>query len=142
MELRARINAHLRREHREHSVRMVLGRVSQMSQKKLLMDDKELSTTKAEYEICQFLAKNRGQVFSKEQILEAVFGFDNESNDSTIITHQKYRAKFSNYDYTPIKTVWGIGYKWEEYKEKQCTQQDFYEICTGHAWIISWFGDC
>ena len=27
-------------------------------------------------------------------------------------------------------------------KEKQCTQQDFYEICTGHAWIISWFGDC
>ena len=62
-----------------------------------------------------FLAKNRGQVFSKEQILEAVFGFDNESNDSTIITHIKnIRAKFADYDYTPIKTVWGIGYKWEE----------------------------
>ena len=116
MELRARINAHLRREHREHSVRMVLGRVCiQMSQKKLLMDDKELPFTKAEYEICEFLAKNRGQVFSKEQILEAVFGFDNESNDSTIITHIKnIRAKFADYDYTPIKTVWGIGYKWEE----------------------------
>ena len=57
MELRARINAHLRREHREHSVRMVLGRVCiQMSQKKLLMDDKELPFTKAEYEICEFLA--------------------------------------------------------------------------------------
>ena len=27
-------------------------------------------------------------------------------------------------------------------KEKQCTQLDFYEICTGHAWIISRFGDC
>ena len=116
MELRARINAHLRREHREHSVRMVLGRVCiQMSQKKLLMDDKELPFTKAEYEICEFLAKNRGQVFSKEQILEAVFGFDNESNDSTIITHIKnIRAKFADYDYMPIKTVWGIGYKWEE----------------------------
>ena len=116
MELRARINAHLRREHREHSVRMVLGRVCiQISQKKLLVDDKELPLTKAEYEICEFLAKNRGQVFSKEQILEAVFGFDNESNDSTIITHIKnIRAKFADYDYTPIKTVWGIGYKWEE----------------------------
>ena len=93
-----------------------LGRVCiQMSQKKLLMDDKELPFTKAEYEICEFLAKNRGQVFSKEQILEAVFGFDNESNDSTIITHIKnIRAKFADYDYTPIKTVWGIGYKWEE----------------------------
>ena len=75
----------------------------------------ELPFTKAEYEICEFLAKNRGQVFSKEQILEAVFGFDNESNDSTIITHIKnIRAKFADYDYTPIKTVWGIGYKWEE----------------------------
>ena len=74
-----------------------------MSQKKLLMDDKELPFTKAEYEICEFLAKNRGQVFSKEQILEAVFGFDNESNDSTIITHIKnIRAKFAVYDYTPI----------------------------------------
>ena len=74
-----------------------------MSQKKLLVDDKELPLTKAEYEICEFLAKNRGQVFSKEQILEEVFGFDSESNDSTIITHIKnIRAKFADYDYTPV----------------------------------------
>ena len=80
-----------------------------------MVDDKELPLTKAEYEICEFLAKNRGQVFSKEQILEAVFGFDNESNDSTIITHIKnIRAKFADYDYTPTKTVWGIGYNWDE----------------------------
>ena len=116
MELRARINAHLRREHREHSVRMLLGRVCfHLSLKQMLIDDKELPLTKAEYEICEFLAKNRGQVFSKEQILEQVFGFDSESNDNTIITHIKnIRAKLSNYDYVPIKTVWGIGYKWEE----------------------------
>ena len=38
-----------------------------------------------------------------------------ESNDSTIITHIKnIRSKFADYNYTPIKTVWGIGYKWEE----------------------------
>ena len=73
----------------------------------------------------EFLAKNRGQVFSKEQILEAVFGFDNESNDSTIITHIKnIRAKFADYDYTPIKTVWGLDINGKS-KEKQCTQQDF-----------------
>ena len=116
MELRARINAHLRREHRERSVRMVLGRICfQLSQKQMLMDDKKISLTKAEYEICEFLAKNRGQVFTKDQILEQVFGYDSESNDSTIITHIKnIRAKLSNYDYAPIKTVWGIGYKWEE----------------------------
>ena len=119
MELRARVNAHLRREHREHTVRMVIGRICfNLSQKQMMIDGADIPLTKAEYEICQFLAKNRGQVFSKEQILENVFGYDSESSESTIITHIKnIRTKLSSYDYMPIKTVWGIGYKWEE-KEK------------------------
>ena len=50
-----------------------------------------------------------------EQILENVFGYDSESNDSTIITHIKnIRNKLQEFDYAPIKTVWGVGYKWEE----------------------------
>lgn len=116
MELRARITAHLRRERREHSVRMALGRVCfNLSLRQMLVDNKEIPLTKAEYEICEFLAGNRGQVFSKEQILEHVFGFDSESNDSTIITHIKnIRTKLSGLDHMPVKTVWGIGYKWEE----------------------------
>ena len=116
MELRARIAAHLRREHREHSVRMVVGRVCfHLSLKQMMVDDKEISLTKAEYEICEFLARNRGQVFSKEQILEQVFGFDSESNDSTITTHIKnIRTKLLDFNCMPIKTAWGIGYKWEE----------------------------
>ena len=116
MELRARVAAHLRREHREHSVRMVVGHVCfHLSLKQMMADDKEIPLTKAEYEICEFLAKNRGQVFSKEQILEQVFGFDSESNDSTITTHIKnIRTKLSDFHCMPIKTVWGIGYKWEE----------------------------
>ena len=116
MELRARIAAHLRREYQEHSVRMVVGRVCfHLSLKQLMVDDREISLTKAEYEICELLARNRGQVFSKEQILEQVFGFDSESSDSTITTHIKnIRTKLSDVNYMPIKTVWGIGYKWEE----------------------------
>lgn len=116
MELRARIAAHLRREHREHSVRMVVGHVCfHLSLKQMVVDEKEIPLTKAEYEICEFLAKNRGQVFSKEQILEQVFGYDSESNDSTITTHIKnIRTKLSDVHCMPIKTVWGIGYKWEE----------------------------
>ena len=116
MELRARVAAHLRREHREHSVRMAAGRVCfHLSLKQMMVDDKEIPLTKAEYEICEFLAKNRGQVFSKEQILEQIFGFDSESNDSTITTHIKnIRTKLSDFHCMPIKTVWGIGYKWEE----------------------------
>lgn len=116
MELRARIAAHIRREHREHSVRIAVGRACfHLSSKQMMVDDKEISLTKAEYEICEFLSKNRGQVFSKEHILEQIFGFDSESNDSTITTHIKnIRTKLSDYNYMPIKTVWGVGYKWEE----------------------------
>ena len=116
MELRARVAAHLRREHREHSVRMVVGNVCfHLSFKQMMVDDKEIPLTKAEYEISEFLARNRGQVFSKEQILEQVFGFDSESNESTITTHIKnIRTKLSEFPCMPIKTVWGIGYKWEE----------------------------
>lgn len=56
-----------------------------------------------------------GRLFSKEQILERVLGYDSESNDNTITTHIKnIRKKLSGYQYMPIKTVWGIGYKWEE----------------------------
>ncbi|WP_026506088.1 response regulator transcription factor [Butyrivibrio sp. NC3005] len=116
MELRARISAHLRRENREHSVRMVFGRICfNLSQKQMLVDDKEISLTRVEYDICEFLARNKGQVFSKEQILESVLGFDSDSNESTIITHIKnIRTKFSPYEIMPVKTVWGIGYKWDE----------------------------
>ena len=115
MELRARVAAHLRREHREHSVRMVVGPVCfHLSLKQMMVEDKEIPLTKAEYEICEFLAKNRGQVFSKEQILEQVFGFDSESNYNTITTHIKnIRTQLSDFHCMPIKTVWGIGYKWE-----------------------------
>ena len=116
MELRARVAAHLRRERREPTVRMTSGRICfKLSTKEMTIDDNEINLTKGEYEICEFLAKHKGQVFSKEQILENVFGYDSESNDNTITTHIKnIRTKLSDDDYMPIKTVWGIGYKWTE----------------------------
>ena len=116
MELRARVNAHIRREKREHVARLSLGRISfLLTNKVMMLDDHEIALTKAEYEICEYLGRNKGQVFSKEQILEKVLGYDSDSSDATITTHIKnIRTKLSEYDYMPIKTVWGIGYKWEE----------------------------
>ncbi len=79
-----------------------------------MVDERIISFTKSEYLICEYLAKNRGQVFSKEQIHEAIFSFDKDSDSSTIATHIKnIRLKFQDYNITPIETVWGIGYKWK-----------------------------
>lgn len=56
MELRARVLAHLRREHREHSVRMALGRSCfNLSLKQMFVDEQEIVLTKAEYQIWQIL---------------------------------------------------------------------------------------
>ena len=113
-ELQARVNAHLRRERRErHSCLCFEGLKFDLSAKVLEVNGDAVSLTKSEYLICEYLAKNRGQVFSREQIYEAVFRFDGESDDSTIATHIKnIRAKLAKYEVQPITTVWGIGYKW------------------------------
>lgn len=114
-ELRARINAHLRREHRERHTALAFDRIKiDLSAKELRVDNTPVPLTKSEYLICEYLARNKGQVFSKEQIYEAVFSLEGDSDNSTISTHIKnIRAKLSKLDIQPIATVWGIGYKWE-----------------------------
>jgi DNA-binding response OmpR family regulator len=113
-ELRARVNAHLRREKREYHTRIILDNFKfDVSEKILYLNDEQIKLTKSEYEICEFLIKNKGQVFSLEQIIEKVFGFNSESDCSAIREHIKnIRAKLKKCDVNPIETVWGIGYKW------------------------------
>ncbi|MFA9465415.1 MAG: response regulator transcription factor [Velocimicrobium sp.] len=113
-ELRARVNAHLRREKREkHSILCALGVRFDLSAKEASVNNKIIPLTKGEYNICEFLAKNRGQVFSRDQIYEAIHGPGWESDPSTVAEHIKnIRAKFAAFDLLPISTVWGIGYKW------------------------------
>ncbi|WP_342563604.1 response regulator transcription factor [Paenibacillus sp. FSL R7-0345] len=113
--LRARINAHLRRETRERRNVLYSEHIHfNLSGRELLARGSKVPLTKSEYDICEFLAKSRGQVFSKELIYEAVFGFDGESDSSAITEHIKnIRAKLNKADIEAIETVWGIGYKWK-----------------------------
>ena len=68
-ELRARIHAHLRREHREKHSTLNLDKIRiDLSAKTICVEDQPVRFTKSEYQICQYLAMNRGQVFSKEQM--------------------------------------------------------------------------
>lgn len=84
-----------------------------LSAKEIFVDKEKINLTKSEYQICEFLARNKGQVFSKEQIYESVYGYDRESDSSTITEHVKnIRNKLSAREVSPIETVWGIGYKW------------------------------
>lgn len=114
VELRARIKAHLRREQREKLQCLCVSDVYfHLAAREVEYNHTPLLFTRSEYDICLLLAQNRGQVFSKEQIYEAVFGYDGESNESAITEHIKnIRKKLSAVGITPIETVWGIGYRW------------------------------
>ena len=117
-ELRARVNAHLRREVRQPARTLSRGGVRfDMQAKEVIAGEHTLPFTKGEYEICEFLALHAGQVFTKEQLYEAVFGFDAEGDSSVIAEHIKnIRAKLKSDGLNPIETVWGVGYKWRKDK--------------------------
>lgn len=113
-ELRARVQAHIRRERRERTHAVIAGDVRfYLREKRAVYRERELPFTKSEYEICEYLALHRGQVFSREQIYEHVFGYDGESDSSAITEHIKnIRAKCREAGCEPVETVWGMGYKW------------------------------
>ena len=114
-ELRARVQAHIRREKREKKNSVTVGDVRfYLKEKRVEAGGGEIVLTPGEYAICEFLALHRGQVFSREQIYEKVFGYGGESDDSAITEHVKnIRGKFRKAGLSPIETVWGIGYKWK-----------------------------
>lgn len=113
-ELLARVEAHLRREKRERHTSLNLGEIRfDISSNEVFVVEEKVHLTKSEYQISELLAKRKGQVFSRDQIYELVFGFDGIGDSSAISEHIKnIRAKFQKYGKNPIETVWGIGYKW------------------------------
>ena len=115
-ELRARVGAHLRRERRERHSRIVDYPIScDILSKVMYCDNCKINLTSSEYEICELLLKNKGQVFSKEHIYTSIYGYDAEGDSATSITERikLIRTKFSKCGINPVKTVWGVGYKWK-----------------------------
>ena len=79
--------------------------------------DKEISLPNKEFELLLFLAQNPGKVFSKEQILNAVWGVDMFIEMNTVAVHiNRLREKIERSSANPeyILTVWGIGYKFTD----------------------------
>ncbi|MBR3593372.1 MAG: response regulator transcription factor [Clostridia bacterium] len=79
-----------------------------------MLDGKQLELTVKEFEILCYLWENKGRVFSREQILSAVWGYDFEGDSRTVDSHMaRLRIKLGDYGSRHIKTVYGLGYKFE-----------------------------
>ena len=75
-----------------------------------------ISLTKKEIEILWTLATNQNKVFTRENLLDLIWGFDYFGESRTVDTHiKRLRAKTDNYEHKKwnIKTIWGVGYKFD-----------------------------
>lgn len=85
--------------------------------RKVVRNNEEVSLTPKEFDILYFLARNRGEVFTKEQIYQAVWDNDYLMDDSNIMAFiRKLRKKIEPNPDAPkyILTIWGIGYKFND----------------------------
>lgn len=75
---------------------------------------KSVYLTAKEFDLLYFLSSHKGQVFTKEQIYEKVWGYDNAPDASNLSSFiRKLRLKIEPHPDNPryIITVWGVGYK-------------------------------
>lgn len=81
----------------------------------VICDGKELEMPPKEIELLYFLSSHANKVFTREQLLEQVWGFDYFGDSRTVDVHiKRIREKLVAEDVPwQVKTVWGVGYKFE-----------------------------
>ncbi len=88
---------------------IVIDRLS----REVTVNDKQINLTNKEYELLYFLATNPKIVFTREQLLLKVWGYEQYGDPRTVDTHiKKLREKLGDYS-SYISTMWGVGYKLE-----------------------------
>jgi two-component system response regulator ResD len=78
------------------------------------LDGEEISLTQREFDLLAYLAAHPGQVFSRDQLMEAVWNYPFYTDTSTVTVHvRRLRAKLGDDPSEPrfIETVWGVGYR-------------------------------
>ena len=119
-ELLARIEAVLRRSDRSvedtKARRLVFDKlIIDMDSFELLVDGKKVDTPPKEMELLYYLASSPNRVYTRNQLLDEVWGFDYFGDSRTVDVHVKrLREKLEGVsEKWSVKTVWGVGYKFE-----------------------------
>ena len=110
----ARVNALLRRQGVREAGALVAGGISVSEDAhEVKVDGRDIRLSVKEFELLVYFMKNRGIALSRDKILSAVLEFDYLGEARTIDTHVKMlRSKLGEYG-RYIRTIWGMGYKFE-----------------------------
>lgn len=113
-ELLARIEAVLRRVYgqSEQTALSLPALHIELASREVYYEGTPLTLPQKEYDLLRFLVTNKNQVFTREQLIEHVWGLDSTCDNRTVDVHiKRLREKLKgDHDWT-IKTVWGVGYK-------------------------------
>ena len=119
-ELSARVKAVLRRysahDNQNDDETIKFDNIEISRQKyELKLNGKSVDIPPKELELLYFLASNYNRVFTRDQLLDKVWGFDYLGDSRTVDVHVKrLREKLEGVsDKWVLKTVWGVGYKFE-----------------------------
>ena len=117
-ELLARINAVLRRTEIPVDTSKILRfdkLIINLDAYELTVDGKKIDTPPKELELLYHLAATPNRVYTRNQLLDEVWGFDYFGDSRTVDVHiKRLREKVENVsDQWALKTVWGVGYKFE-----------------------------
>lgn len=112
--LLAKANALLRRSSALPADTINAGKISILTAShKVFLDGKEITLTYKEYELLHFFMSNPGQIFSREQLLNRIWGYDFEGTTRTVDTHIKTLRQKLGDEGRHIVTLIRSGYKFE-----------------------------
>ncbi|WMJ78831.1 MULTISPECIES: response regulator transcription factor [unclassified Sedimentibacter] len=119
-EVMARVRAIMRRIFSDDKVNKQLitysNLVIDMDDYNVTINDEKVSLTKKEIEILWTLASSKNKVFTRENLLNSLWGYDYYGDNRTVDSHiKRLRSKLDEFEHDgwEIKTIWGVGYKFE-----------------------------
>lgn len=121
-EVMARVRAILRRmqpreEKTAHNIYRYSNLMIDLDKYAVTVNGSEVPLTKKEVELLWTLAKNSSKVFSRDNLLDSLWGYDYYGDSRTVDSHiKRMRAKLDKFEHPAweIKTIWGVGYRFEE----------------------------
>ena len=125
-EVMARVRAILRRvqprEAEQQNLYSVGNLVIDLDKYLVTIGGADVTLTKKEVELLWTLAKNSSKVFSRENLLDSIWGYDYFGDSRTVESHfTRLRAMVDKFEHEEweIKTIWGVGYRFEEKEHAQ-----------------------
>ena len=116
-ELIARVKAVLSRgsvnERKDHEIIEIEAHRIDFDARSIYLGEEHLNLTPKEYDLLSFFVKNSGRVFSREQLLNQVWGYEFVGDARTVDTHVKMLRENLRHHRNWIVTSWGVGYKFE-----------------------------